>query len=98
MSEYVMVPRTPTVAMLLAGAHAYSVTHEDDALRGAWAVMLAAAPALSAPAPSQGADGYRDAFYEIADLLGIGARPDSPKTVWETEMRPMLQALMEPRP
>lgn len=56
------------------------------------------AMSLSAPAPSQGADGYRDAFYELAEMLGIGARPHSPKTVWESEMRPCLQALLEPRP
>ncbi|CAG2089181.1 hypothetical protein XCY_001857 [Xanthomonas arboricola pv. juglandis] len=46
---------------------------------------------------SQQQAGYIDAFYEVAEMLGIGARvripgtdEGSPKHVWETEMRPML--------
>ncbi|PPU15545.1 hypothetical protein XacyCFBP2565_06895 [Xanthomonas arboricola pv. corylina] len=46
---------------------------------------------------SQQQDGYIDAFYEVAEMLDIGARvripgtdEGSPKHVWETEMRPML--------
>ncbi|MBB3832539.1 hypothetical protein FHR55_000705 [Xanthomonas arboricola] len=45
--------------------------------------------------------GYIDAFYEVAEMLGIGARvripgtdEGSPKHVWETEMRPMLMAAL----
>jgi hypothetical protein len=39
-------------------------------------------------------DGYRDAFYDIAKLLNIGARADSPANVWRKEMLPKLQALV----
>lgn len=35
-------------------------------------------------------EGYKQAFYEMAEILGIGARPDSPKTVFETVMKPTL--------
>lgn len=44
-----LVPVEPTEKMLAQGKHAYAMTHEDDALRGAWAVMLAAAPASPLP-------------------------------------------------
>lgn len=37
-------------------------------------------------------DGYRTAFFEIGELLGMTAQPFSPKEVWETQMRPALQA------
>gem|GEM_PF-1734656 len=44
--------------MLKAGQHAYKMTHEDDALRGAWAVMIAAyegsSPKTAIPAPADG--------------------------------------------
>jgi hypothetical protein len=40
--------------------------------------------------------GYAEAFYEIAGMLGIGAQPYSPKQVWETQVRPTLQALLAP--
>lgn len=35
-------------------------------------------------------DGYAKAFYEIAEMLGIGARAQSPAEVWEKEMKPEL--------
>lgn len=44
-----------------------------------------------------GEDGYRNAFYEIGAVLGIPARPESPKHVWETEMRPKLLAALADR-
>lgn len=45
------------------------------------------------PAKAQ-ADGYAKAFFEIADMLDIGARTESPCEVWETIMRPRLAALI----
>lgn len=43
---------------------------------------------LAHAAPQQA--GYSDAFYELAKLMGIGARAQSPKVVWEREMLPRL--------
>ena len=37
-------------------------------------------------------DGFQSAFYEIGDMLGMTAQPRSPKEVWETQMRPALEA------
>lgn len=37
--------------------------------------------------------GYVHAFYEIAAMLGIGARAKSPASVWQDEIKPKLQAL-----
>lgn len=38
-------------------------------------------------------DGYELAFYELAKIMGIGARPASPGHVWRSEMLPrILQA------
>jgi len=34
--------------------------------------------------------GYVTAFYELADIMDIGARPRSPEQVWEREMKPRL--------
>lgn len=39
--------------------------------------------------------GFERAFYELADMLGISAQPCSPKEVWETQMRPDLQKLID---
>lgn len=39
-------------------------------------------------------DGYVSAFYDVAQLLGIGARASSPADVWATEMLPMLRVLL----
>lgn len=43
---------------------------------------------------STGIDGYQGAFYELADMLGMTAQPRSPKEVWETQMRPMVERLV----
>lgn len=43
----------------------------------------------------QGYSGYVDAFYELAGMLGMAAQSCSPKETWETQMRPMVKALME---
>lgn len=43
----------------------------------------------------QGYSGYVDAFYELAGMLGLSAQPQPPKEVWETQMRPKLQAIFE---
>lgn len=58
--------------------------------RGAWIAWQARA---AQPAP--GIDGYQGAFYELAGMLNISAQPRSPKEVWETQMRPLLQALVD---
>jgi hypothetical protein len=44
--------------------------------------------------PISGEAGYVDAFYEIADMMGIVAQPRSPKEVWESEMKPRLAAAL----
>lgn len=44
--------------------------------------------------PDDSNDGYVKAFYEIAAILGISAQPNSPKHVFETVMKPKLQALV----
>lgn len=38
--------------------------------------------------------GYVRAFYELADMLGMNARADSPRNVWENEMKPRLATLL----
>ncbi len=56
-----------------------------------WADRIAAMRAIS-PEPS---NGYIDWFYEVTDMLNIAKpQPVSPKQVWETQMRPQLQALI----
>ncbi|WP_242137333.1 hypothetical protein [Sphingomonas sp. TREG-RG-20F-R18-01] len=55
-------------------------------------------PSKSAPKPSAydrpaAGDGYATAFYEIAKMLGFGARAKSPFEVWRAEMKPKLEAL-----
>lgn len=42
-------------------------------------------------------EGYKQAFYEIAEILGVGARPDSPKNVFEQVIKPMLINLKKER-
>lgn len=42
-------------------------------------------------------EGYKQAFYEMAETLGIGACPDSPKNVFELVIKPKLEALMKER-
>ncbi|GEM_PF-1790519 len=57
--------------------------------------LNAAIAALAAPQPGAqetGIDGYQRAFYELASMMGMTAQPISPKEVWETQMRPALQA------
>jgi hypothetical protein len=39
--------------------------------------------------------GYRDAFYKIAEMLGLSAMPISPKDAFETVMVPRLRALLD---
>lgn len=50
---------------------------------------------LSDPAPDFG---YKAAWHEIADLLGIPAQPMSPKDVHETIVMPKLRALIAGTP
>ena len=59
------------------------------------------APELAAlrPQPSgETREGYVNAFYEIAEMLGMGAQAASPSEVWAREMRPRLEALIRPTP
>jgi hypothetical protein len=43
----------------------------------------------------QSADGYMDAFYKVASLLGIGARTLPPMEVFHGEMVPRLEAVLK---
>lgn len=60
-----------------------------------------AALAASRPAANGGSDvaGYQLAFYELAKIMGIGARPVAPGQVWRNEMLPrLLEAFATPAP
>lgn len=48
-------------------------------------------------APAHG-NGYIEAFYELARMLGIGARTTSPKETWEREMRPAIERAIASAP
>ena len=41
------------------------------------------------------AEGYREAFYEVAKMLDMGAVPPVPKDVWRQQMRPKLQMKLD---
>lgn len=60
--------------------------------RESWEAAGGTTEPLYATPRVQDVDGYLAAFYELADMLGIPAQPCSPKEVWETQMRPALQA------
>jgi hypothetical protein len=47
------------------------------------------------PAATQADRGYIDAFYKVAELLGVGARPNPPKVVFETVILPRLRDLLQ---
>jgi hypothetical protein len=47
------------------------------------------------PNPIPAEAGYRDAFYELAALMGIPARAKSPQEVWNDEMLPRLKSLLD---
>lgn len=49
---------------------------------------------IAKDATVSGIDGYQSAFYELAGMLGMTAQPLSPKEVWETQMRPMVERLV----
>ena len=44
--------------------------------------------------PTQPDTGYTDAFYQLAEMMGLPATPHSPKHMWEMIMRPRLQDLL----
>lgn len=46
-------------------------------------------------AEKRNAQGYMDAFYEIANLLGLPAMPISPREAFETVMLPKLHRLID---
>lgn len=60
--------------------------------RESWDAAGGTTEPLYATPRVQDVDGYQAAFYELTDMLGIPAQPCSPKEVWETQMRPALQA------
>lgn len=69
---------------------------------GAYDETLAAAPA---PAVDGGdawtvasLRGFERAFWELAEIMQIGAQPLTPKQVWETQMRPTLQRMFAAAP
>jgi hypothetical protein len=47
-------------------------------------------PSVSPLRASIPSAGYAEAFYEIAKMLGLEARPETPAEVWQEQMRPML--------
>lgn len=44
--------------------------------------------------PAQPDTGYTDAFYQLAEMMGLAASPKSPRVMWETVMQPRLQELL----
>jgi hypothetical protein len=72
--------------------------HEED--EDAWSVLpyKPSDHRMSASEAGPLNNGYVLAFYEIAKLLGIGARACSPKECWEREMRPKLLKALQPGP
>lgn len=42
--------------------------------------------------------GYKEAFYQIAELLGIPAQDKSPREVFEEQMLPAIRTALEPTP
>lgn len=53
-------------------------------------------PLYTRATPSDQEKGYKDAFYQLSDLMDISAQPRSPKEVWEAEMLPRLRAALAP--
>lgn len=81
------------IAEVIAG-HATIADTREPYVSLLTAADIAAYRRARPDAPAKAAEaGYRDAFYEVAAMLGIGARSASPKEVWEQEMRPKLAAL-----
>lgn len=68
----------------------FKACHNSTTVRANLAAIRAAPPAQSAPETT---DGYVEAFYKIAEVLGIGAKPESPMVVFETVMLPMIEKL-----
>ena len=66
------------------------IRSNQDWRSGLSEVIAARLQRLTAAPPT---DGYVDAFYAIAKMLGVVAQPASPKEVWEREIRPRLEAL-----
>lgn len=61
----------------------------ESMVASAYDIGRANAPAPATPIE----DGYTKAFYEIASVLGIGARADTPENVFRNEMLPRIVAL-----
>jgi hypothetical protein len=61
--------------------------------RAAWNRRAALASSPASPVPAE--DGYTKAFYEIASVLGIGARNDSPENVFRNEMLPRIKLMAQ---
>jgi len=59
-------------------------------------VELAEAATAAMPTPSDQEKGYKDAFYQLSDLMNIPAQPRPPRCVWEAEMLPRLRAALVP--
>lgn len=87
-SEYSTKAGQPDAYCVDSGEYFWGGTNGDlDARRQL--IVTPSAPATQAP------DGYASAFYEVAKLLDIGARADSPANVWRREMLPRLKALLD---
>ncbi len=94
--ESALAARQPVgepVAWLLiseAGTAIGATRHARE--RESWEAAGGTTEPLYATPRVQDVDGYRAAFYELADMLSMTAQPCPPKEVWETQMRPALQA------
>jgi len=75
-----------------AGAHGDELIHASVAL----AAIVEALRGASGGGAETG--GYVMAFYELAGLLNIGARAQSPGQVWRNEMMPKILAALNPQP
>lgn len=78
---------------------------EKDELDAALDAAFAASPPEDAPAVDGGdawtvasLRGFERAFWELAEIMQIGAQPLTPKQVWETQMRPTLQRMFAAAP
>lgn len=39
--------------------------------------------------------GYIDCFYQLAEIMGVGAQPCCPKEAWEAQMLPRLAHILD---
>jgi hypothetical protein len=57
-------------------------------------VQVEIADAVVALLDTKAQNGYTDAFYAVASMLGMPAMPTSPRSAWENEIEPRLRKLI----